>query len=117
MNQNSTAVTISSDDVLTVSTQACTLNVGAVALMGDYNTHTSTALLFKANAEANRSSVSYAAADRTIKITLGVRDSGTANTTAAASAAAKYSPSENIKGVNGLAVETAQFTNPAASRF
>lgn len=100
-----------SSDTLTVSSTACTFNLGSIRLGSTaYTTATATF----GGAGASRSTATWTAATRTLVITLGA----TASTSPAtvASSAAVYTPSTAILSTGGLPLG-GTFTTPTTPQF
>lgn len=100
-----------SNDVLTVTAANCTVNLGSVALGGNYVGSTRTF----SGSGGNASSLAWSATSRTLTVTLG-NASGSVNASVAAGSPT-YTPSAAILDTNGNAVATTPFGAPAASRF
>jgi hypothetical protein len=100
------------NDTLTVSAAACTLNIGSVSLGGNYVTATAT---WGPGSGANNSSVSFSST--TLTIALGTKTSGTLNSTAQTAGTPVYTPSTSITDAASNAMTATAFSAPNTSRF
>ncbi|MFF2844670.1 hypothetical protein [Paenarthrobacter sp. NPDC057981] len=106
-------VNVSAENVLTVTTNACTLNLGSLAMTSGY---AGSAMTFGGNG-SNASSVIWnpAAGVKTLTITLGGA-SGTANTSVAA-AAATLTAASVLTDIAGNPLNPTTFTNASPGGF
>jgi hypothetical protein len=94
------------NDVLTVTSAACTLRIGSVALGGDYVLSTST---FSGSTVATESRVTWTAATRVLTIHIGSQTSGVLNLLPQSAATVTYTPHAAITDQAGNGVVTAPF--------
>jgi hypothetical protein len=101
-----TVVTITengADDLLTVTTSGCTLNVGSLATGGDYVSATST---FDGSTTGTESRVTWTAATRVLTIHLGSHTSGSLNAVTQSTGTITYTPHASITDRVGNPVAT-----------
>ncbi|HVM04551.1 MAG TPA: Ig-like domain-containing protein [Acidimicrobiales bacterium] len=113
---NAVVVTITEaggNDVLTVTMNGCTFNLGSIALGADYVSATTTF----SGSGANASELAWNAAGRTLTITLGAASSTPNIKTVAAAGTPVYTPSADILDTNLNVISTTAFTAPGPSRF
>jgi hypothetical protein len=100
-----------SNDVLTVTAGACTLNVGSVATGGDYLPVLSATATFSGSTPATESRVTWTAATRLLTIHIGSQASGgLLNILPQSAGTATYTPAAAITDLAGNGVATTPFT-------
>ncbi len=117
MNTNNQVVVTITDsgtnDVLTVTSNTCTFNLGSVTLGGNYVTTTRS---FSGTGTNGRSSITWNATSNTLTITLGTANGGVSTGVAAASPTYTPLPSGVVTDAAGNSL-TDPFTDPDATRF